>query len=131
MAAALAGGLLMRPTKAAVWGFMGGLTLDLMGPGPLGLSALLMAAATAGVGIGRSYLERGNLVFSLFILMVASTGYNLGLMLAWSILDAPLVGRAGLASLLLPATLWNGLALAALLPIVFRLAPLADAEVAG
>ncbi len=111
-----------------VWGFVGGLILDLLGPGPLGLSALLLAAACGGVGLGRSFIDRSNMLFSLLMLAGAAVGYNLSLMVGWSLLDAPLLGREGLLALLLPTAAWNAIAVAAAIVLGLRLAPLAEPE---
>lgn len=131
LAAALVAALLVGPTRGTVWGFLGGLVLDLLGPGPLGLSALLLAAASAGVGLGRSFIDRSNVLFSLLILLFAAVSYNLALMLAWSVLDAPLLGREGVLALLVPTTAWNAIALAAALVVGLRLVPLAEPDSAA
>ncbi|MFQ5944630.1 MAG: hypothetical protein ACE5NC_00050 [Anaerolineae bacterium] len=130
-AAALVGALLVGSTRGTVWGFLGGLILDLMGPGPLGLSALLLAAASAGVGLGRSFIDRANVLFSVLLLVVVAVGYNLALMLAWSLLDAPLLGREGVLALLVPTSAWNAIALAAALVVGVRLVPLGEPDTAA
>lgn len=106
---------------AVMWGFVGGLWMDVLSGGAMGASSLALMATALLTGVGHNAIFRrnsfvpliaaisGSLVFSLiYVAILAVVGYRMP--------AGPLV-----ANLIVPATLYNGAVMFLATPILNRL----------
>lgn len=107
--------------EGAVWGFVGGLALDVFSGGPWGVSALALTVVGLLAGLAEVNLSRGNLLFPTVMTMSASLLYDwlcmVGLSLAgWQfpVLDILLIT-------ILPTAILNVLLSFAILPLMIGL----------
>jgi rod shape-determining protein MreD len=68
----IAAGMVAGTVEGAVVGFVAGLTVDLLSPGPLGLSALVLTLLGAAVGLATGSLARQVWWLSSLVALVAS-----------------------------------------------------------
>ena len=107
--------------SAVLWGFVGGLWMDVLSGGAMGASSLALMASALLTGIGHNAIFRrnffvpsiaalsGSLVFSLiYVAILTGVGHRF--------LPGPLV-----ANLIVPVTLYNGAVMFLATPILNRL----------
>jgi rod shape-determining protein MreD len=107
--------------SAVLWGFVGGLWMDVLSGGAMGASSLALMATALLTGIGHNAIFRrnffvpsiaalsGSLVFSLiYVAILTGVGHRF--------LPGPLV-----ANLIVPVTLYNGAVMFLATPILNRL----------
>lgn len=113
----IAWSMLRGSRQGVVWGFVGGLALDLLSGAPLGMNALLMTLAGYLAGLGDAKVFRSNVILPMFIISALSLGYFAAqvMILSWLGQSLPLVNAA--LRVALPTLALNLLAS----PIVFRL----------
>ena len=117
----IAKSLIAGGRSAVMWGFVGGLWMDVLSGGPMGASSLALMATALLTGIGHNAIFRrnffvpsiaalsGSLVFSLiYVAILTGVGHRF--------LPGPLV-----ANLIVPATLYNGAVMFLATPILNRL----------
>ncbi len=117
----IARSLIAGGRSAVMWGFVGGLWMDVLSGGAIGASSLALMATSLMTGIGHNTIFRrnsfvplvaalsGSLVFSLIYLAVlAGVGYRFPL--------GPLA-----ANLIVPATLYNGAVMFLATPVLNRM----------
>ena len=117
----IARSLIAGGRSAVMWGFVGGLWMDVLSGGPMGASSLALMATALLTGIGHNAIFRrnffvpsvaalsGSLVFSLiYVAILTGVGHRF--------LPGPLV-----ANLIVPATLYNGAVMFLATPILNRL----------
>jgi len=101
--------LLRGPREGIMWGFVGGLCLDLFSGGPFGLSALTLMAIGFFSGLGEMNVYRSRIALPIIAALTAtlihgflylSLSYIMGRSAAW--LDT-------LLQVMLPSTLFNSL----------------------
>ncbi|MEP7200498.1 MAG: rod shape-determining protein MreD [Chloroflexota bacterium] len=71
----IAWSLLRGSREGIAWGFVGGLSLDLLSATPLGVNAMLLASAGYFAGLGESKVFRTNFILPLFIISAITLGY--------------------------------------------------------
>ena len=71
----IAWSLLRGPREGALWGFMGGLALDLLSGFALGFNALLLTMAGYFAGLGESRIFRSNFMLPIFLLSTLTLAY--------------------------------------------------------
>jgi len=99
--------------EGVVWGFIGGLALDLFSGAPLGVSALILVAVGLLTNLGESNLLKSNMVLPLLAGFLASCAYEGAQMLAlqafgWNLSLGEAITRVVLPSSLLNAVLMPG-----------------------
>jgi rod shape-determining protein MreD len=107
---------LSRGARAGiVWGFIGGLCLDLFSGAPLGLSALALLIASFFSGLGEATIFRTHVILPLATVFLASLIYDVISLLVLRTLGWPVVWLDSFIRLVLPASLLNVL----LTPLVY------------
>ena len=117
----IARSLIAGGRSAVMWGFVGGLWMDVLSGGAIGASSLALMATSLMTGIGQNAIFRrnsfvplvaalsGSLVFSLiYLAILAGVGYRFSL--------GPLA-----ANLIVPATLYNGAVMFLATPVLNRM----------
>jgi rod shape-determining protein MreD len=107
--------LLRGAREGIVWGFIGGLCLDLFSGAPFGLSALALLIVSFFSGLGEATIFRTHIILPLATMFFASLVYDLIFLLLLRILGWPVVWLDSLIKLVLPASLLNVL----LAPLVY------------
>ena len=108
--------LLRGAKEGPIWGFIGGLTLDLLSASPLGLSALLLTIAGASSSRGQKSIYRINILLPLTTAFLASLGYHLALLLSWQIMGRPTAWQEAFLNTVLPTALMNTLLMLIIYP---------------
>jgi len=111
-------GLLGGVKEGLLWGFIGGLVLDLLSATPLGLSALILTLLTLLTSLGRKRVYRSNILLPMAIIFLATLGYNLALLLFWQLLERPAWWGETFLEVLLPTSLFNTLVMLPLYPLL-------------
>jgi rod shape-determining protein MreD len=107
---------LLRGTREGiVWGFIGGLCLDLFSGAPLGLSALALLIASFFSSLGEATIFRTHVILPLATVFFASLIYDFIFLLALRTLGWPIVWLDSFIRLVLPTSLLNVL----LTPLVY------------
>ena len=112
----MAWSLLRGSREGLVWGFAGGLALDLLSGGPLGLNAFLLTLAGYASGFGEARVFRGNALLPALIIVGVTVA-----LFALTVVALAFTGRA----VPLADTLWQVLAPSLTLnliasPLVYR-----------
>ncbi|HAL61095.1 MAG TPA: rod shape-determining protein MreD [Chloroflexi bacterium] len=111
-------GLLRGVKEGLLWAFIGGLALDLLSTTPLGLSTLILTLLTFLTSLGQKSIYRTNILFPLALIFLATSGYNLALLLAWQLLGRPALWGETFQEVLLPTGFLNTLAMLPLYPLL-------------
>ncbi|PKO20653.1 MAG: rod shape-determining protein MreD [Chloroflexi bacterium HGW-Chloroflexi-1] len=113
LVAVVAWSLLQGATQGFIWGFIGGLGLDLVAGMPLGTSSLALMAASASrflAGLSTNSVFAGNLLLPIFIVVLATplhgwiillTGQLRGLRIDWITSTVRVIGPEMLLNALL------------------------------
>ncbi len=96
------------------WAIAGGLLLDLLAPGPLGVHALALAVAAYGTGFLKRSFEPDPLLLPSASGALATVAYNLVLIAVSEALDHPVAFLPVLQAWVAPSALYD----AALLPLL-------------
>jgi rod shape-determining protein MreD len=107
--------LLRGAREGIVWGFIGGLCLDLFSGVPLGLSALALLIVSFFSGLGEATVFRTHVILPLATVFFASLIYDFIFLLVLRTLGWPVVWLDSFIRLVLPASLLNVL----LAPLVY------------
>jgi rod shape-determining protein MreD len=99
------------------WAIGGGLLLDLLAPGPLGVHALALAVAAYGTGFLQRYFEPDPVLLPSASAALATVAYNLVLVAVSEALGHPLAFLPALQAWVAPSALYD----AALLPLLLLL----------
>jgi rod shape-determining protein MreD len=115
---AVVGWTLLRGAGAGIgWAVAGGLLLDLLAPGPLGIHALALAVAAYGTGFLKRSFEPDPVFLPAAAGALATVAYNLVLMAMAELLGSSISFLPVLAAWVAPSALYD----AALLPLVLLL----------
>ncbi len=114
-------GLIRGVREGAIWGFIGGISLDLLSASPLGLSAIVLTLMGLLAGIARRGLYRRNLLFPLAAILLATLIYNSLFLLAWRSLGHTVAWSGAFSYLFPPSVLLNMLLTLPLYPFLFWL----------
>lgn len=107
---AVAGWTLIAGAGAGIrWALAGGLLLDLLSPGPIGLHALALATAAYAAGFLQRSYAADPLVLPATAGGVAALAYNLVLVAAGELLGSRQLLGAVMSHWVLPATLYDAL----------------------
>ena len=110
---AVAGWTLVRGAGPGIrWAIAGGLLLDLLAPGPLGVHALALAVAAYGTGFLKRSFEPDPVLLPAASAALATVDYNLVLIAVSELLGNPVAFLPALQAWVAPSALYD----AALLP---------------
>jgi rod shape-determining protein MreD len=107
--------LLRGSREGIVWGFIGGLCLDLFSGAPLGLSALALLIVSFFSGLGEATVFRTHIILPLATVFFASFIYDLVFLLALRTLGWSVAWLDSFIRFVLPVSLLNVL----LIPLVY------------
>lgn len=107
--------LLRGAREGIIWGFIGGLCLDLFSAAPFGLSALALLIVSFLSGLGEATVFRTHIILPLATVFFASLIYDFIFLLVLNVLGQPVVWLDSFIRLALPASLLNVL----LMPLVY------------
>lgn len=93
--------------EGVIWGFIGGLALDLLSGGPLGVSALILVIIGLLTNLGESNLLKSNIVLPLLAGFIASCVYESMQMLALQAFGWNLSLEEAITRVILPTSLLN------------------------
>ncbi|MBI3287493.1 MAG: rod shape-determining protein MreD [Chloroflexi bacterium] len=99
--------LLRGPREAILWGFIGGLVLDLLSGWPTGLSALLLTLIATLISLGQERFYRGLPILPLGAMVVASLLYHTALLLVGGLLGRRVDLLSEISNSLVPALVAN------------------------
>lgn len=102
--------------EGMVWGFTGGLALDLLTNTPFGVNALLLALAGFFAGLGEARVFRTNYLLPIFIIVAITLGYFTAEALLFQLIGRSLPLIQTLFAAVLPGVAINLL----VSPLVFR-----------
>ena len=108
-------------SRALLWGFGGGLAVDLFSAAPIGTNALLFTLLAFAAGVGGRGLDRTIVIFPIAATVIATLVYYPALLLALQVQQFPIDWSAQLSARLLPAVAVNLLAGLVLYPFVRQL----------
>jgi len=101
---------LLRGTKQGiVWGFVGGLCVDLLSGGPFGLSALALMAIAVFSGLGEMNIYRNNIALPILAALGATLIHGLLYLLLLYIMGRSIPWFDILLQVILPSMIFNGL----------------------
>lgn len=107
---------LLRGTREGIiWGFIGGLCLDLFSGAPFGLSALALLIVSFLSGLGEATVFRTQVILPLATAFFASLLYNFIFLFVLGVLGWPVVWLDSFIRLVLPTSVLNVL----LTPLVY------------
>lgn len=104
-----------------LWGFVGGLCLDLLSGGPLGASALAGVLMTYLVSLTEGRFWRSHVLLPLAAGALGTAGFHLVTLLILAAAGRPFNWGAALGGMLLPAVLINTLAILPVYQLMRRL----------
>lgn len=100
----------LRGTREGiVWGFVGGLCLDLFSGAPFGLSALALIAIGFFSGLGETNIYRGHIALPIVAALVATLIHGLLYLFLLHIMGRAIAWFDILLGVMLPSTILNGL----------------------
>jgi rod shape-determining protein MreD len=109
--------LLQGAREGMVWGFVGGLAVDLLSGAPFGAATLSLLAVGVLSGLGHKTVFRGHFALPLVAVFLGTILYNLLFLLVLQIAGQTVAWLDSLVRMVLPSAALN----AALTPIVFGL----------
>jgi len=104
-----------------LWGFIGGLWLDIFSGGPMGASSLALMAAAMVAGLGHRTLYRTNLLVPVFVTALSTLSYAAVYLTILALLEANFPWRAMLERLAVPEVIYNGVLMLLLTPLLNRI----------
>ena len=102
-------------SEGVVWGFVGGLLLDLLSGGPVGISALTLTLVGFATNLGENAVFKSSLVLPLLTVFVASLFNDAGQILLLQALGWQLDWTRAMAQVALPTAILN----AVVMPFVY------------
>jgi rod shape-determining protein MreD len=102
--------------EGMVWGFAGGLAIDLLSNTPFGMNALLLTLAGFFAGLGEARVFRANFLLPIFIIVAITLGYFVAQSILFQIIGRPWPWLEITVSIVLPGVVFNLL----VSPLVFR-----------
>jgi rod shape-determining protein MreD len=114
----LAWGLLRSTTDGLIWGFAGGIGLDLITGAPLGTSSLAAMTACLLTGIGRNRVFGGNLGWPILLTVLATPVYGWVVLLTQQVRSLPVDWVASTTHVIGPELLLNVATMAVTYPIM-------------
>jgi rod shape-determining protein MreD len=99
--------LLRGAREGVIWGFIGGLCLDLFSGAPFGLSALALLIVSFFSGLGEATVFRTHVILPLATVFFSSLIYDFIFLLVLKTLGWPVVWLDSFVRLVLPASLLN------------------------
>lgn len=108
--------LLRGAEEGVVWGFIGGILLDLLSGAPFGVSTIAMALVSFLTGVGEVNVFRTNIALPLATTFFATIAYNLIFLILLQAMGWPIAWIDGFIRVILPTTILNTL----LMPLVYR-----------
>jgi len=128
---AVVGWTLARGAGSGIrWAIGGGLLLDLLSPGPLGVHALALVVAAYGAGFLQRYFEPDPILLPAASAALATVAYNLVLVAVSEALGHPVAFLAALQAWVAPSALYDAALLPPLLVLLRRLEHVIPAPVA-
>jgi rod shape-determining protein MreD len=119
---AVAGWTLVRGAGPGIrWAIAGGLLLDLLAPGPLGVHALALAVAAYGTGFLKRSFEPDPVLLPAASAALATVAYNLVLIAVSELLGNPVAFLPALQAWVAPSALYDAALLPPLLVLLRRL----------
>jgi rod shape-determining protein MreD len=103
--------LLRGGREGVVWGFLGGIMLDLLSGAPFGVMTLPMLLAGYLSGLGEINVFRANFLLPALVVLLATLFYNALVLFLLQVLGEPVLWEPALLHVILPAALLNLLAL--------------------
>lgn len=101
---------LLRGTREGiVWGFVGGLCLDLFSGGPFGLSALALIAVGIFASLGGMNIYRGHIALPIVTAVAATLIHGPLYLFLLHIMGRSIAWFDTLLQVMLPSTVFNGL----------------------
>jgi rod shape-determining protein MreD len=113
--------LLRGVTDGLVWAFVGGLCLGLLSSAPFGLTIAPLALVCLLARLGYSRVYGAHIVLPLFLIFPLSVVYYLSCTLLLSLTGRPIAWSTTLVHIILPASLFNIVAMLVLFPLLRRL----------
>lgn len=93
--------------EGVIWAFIGGLFLDILSGGPLGVSAIALMTVSLLSGLGEMNLFRGHILLPLFTTPVATLVYYIVILFLLQLMGYPLTLGSTLSRAVLPAMMLN------------------------
>lgn len=112
--------------SAVVWGFVGGLWMDLFSGGAMGASSLALMAAALLTGIGHNAIFRRNLIVPSVSAFAGSLLFSLVYLTIMAVTGHRIPAAPVVAEIVLPAALYNAAAMLLVAPFLNRLPERAD-----
>lgn len=113
---ALSWSLLRGAREGMLWGFVGGLALDLYSAGPLGVQTIALLLVCFLSGMGESAIFRQNLTLPMIVAFFTTFVFYSVASLLLRLFGWPLAWRSDLFRVILPAMVLNTLAM----PIIYQ-----------
>ena len=111
--------LLRGVREGVLWGFIGGVAVDLLSGAPFGAATLSMMLVGALAGLGKTSVFRTHIVFPVLAMFLATVVYDLVFLVIVWLSGSPNLGPAlwlgSLVRIILPSALMN----AVLMPLIF------------
>ncbi len=107
--------------EGLLWGFVGGLWLDIFSGGPMGASSLALMAAAMVAGLGHRTLYRTNLLVPVSVTALATLSYAGVYLTILALLETNFPWRAMLERLAVPEVIYNGVLMLLLTPLLNRI----------
>lgn len=107
--------LLRGGREGMVWGFFGGLMLDLLSGGPFGVFTLSLVLIGYLSGLGENSILRGHVLLPVLVVLLVSPLYNITVLALFQLLGRPVLWEAALRHVIWPAAVLDLLAL----PVVY------------
>lgn len=104
-----------------VWGFWGGIWMDVMSGGPMGGSSLALMAAAAVVGLAYNRFFRSNILVPFLAAVIGTLIYSLVYMAVLFGVGHQLDGASLVAQLVIPSILYNSALMLLISPLLNRI----------
>jgi rod shape-determining protein MreD len=99
--------LLRGAEEGIVWGFIGGMFLDILSGGPFGVSAIALMSMSLLTGFGETNFFRGHFLLPLAIIPFGTVIYYSLILMLLALLGQPLPWGQSFLRVMLPAALVN------------------------
>ncbi len=116
----IARSLLAGRHDAVLWGFVGGLWMDILSGGPMGASSLALMAAALLTGVGHSAIFRRNLFVPSIAAVLGSAAFSLVYLAILTIVGYRFPPGLLLTELITPVVLYNGTLMFLATPLLNR-----------
>lgn len=110
--------LLRSVSDGLIWGFLGGLGIDLVAGAPLGTSSLALLPTTFLAGIGRSSIFANNLALPVLLVALATPIYGWLVLLTRQMSGVPVDWSGTTLRVIAPELAFNALLMALVYPVL-------------